>query len=172
MSIKELFQGNWFGHPLHPALVHVPTGLWPAALIFDLVSLAGEGSDAAVRIAFWALATGLVVALAAVPTGLADWWGIKKENPPYKLGLWHMILNLAVAALVAASLWVRWRQGLDVRTVAPAAIALNAAANMLLLVSGYIGGRMVFNHGTSVARQSKDKWRAIAQAGKARLPAE
>ena len=32
MSLKDLLQGKWLGHPLHPALVHVPTGLWPAAL--------------------------------------------------------------------------------------------------------------------------------------------
>ena len=34
---KALLQGKWLGHPLHPALVHLPTGLFPAALLFDVI---------------------------------------------------------------------------------------------------------------------------------------
>ena len=59
MSLKGILQGKWLGHPLHPALVHLPTGLWPAALIFDLVSRGGDGKNAAVRIAFGAIAVGV-----------------------------------------------------------------------------------------------------------------
>jgi hypothetical protein len=36
------------------------------------------------------------------------------------------------------------------------------------LVSGYLGGRMVFAYGVSVARLSKDKWRKIAEEGGSR----
>jgi uncharacterized membrane protein len=35
--IKSFLQGKWLGHPLHPALVHIPVGAWTAALIFDLI---------------------------------------------------------------------------------------------------------------------------------------
>jgi hypothetical protein len=42
----------------------------------------------------------------------------------------------------------------------------------VLVVSGYLGSRMVFDQGTGVARFSKKKWRAIALAGGANLPAE
>ena len=49
------------------------------------------------------------------------------------------------------------------------ALALSAIAVGLLAVSGYIGGRMVFEHGVSVARLSKKKWRALAAAGHANL---
>jgi hypothetical protein len=47
-----------------------------------------------------------------------------------------------------------------------------AVANGVLFVSGYLGGRMAFEHGVGVARMSKKKWRAIAEAGHARLPAQ
>ena len=172
MSPKELLQGNWLGHPLHPALVHVPTGLWPAALVFDLLTLVGEGSNVAVRVSFWALVVGLAAALLAAPTGVADWWDIKKEKRAHTLGLWHMILNLSVVALIATSIVLRLRQGIDATSVAGGAIAINVVANAVLAVSGYLGGRMVFEYGISVARISKKKWRRIAQEGKARLPAE
>ena len=28
--IKAFLQGKWLGHPLHPAMVHLPTGAWTA----------------------------------------------------------------------------------------------------------------------------------------------
>jgi len=37
MGVKELLQGRWMNHPLHPALAHIPTGLWPAALVFGQI---------------------------------------------------------------------------------------------------------------------------------------
>lgn len=39
--LKDFLQGKWLGHPLHPLLVHLPTALWPAALVFDILSIAG-----------------------------------------------------------------------------------------------------------------------------------
>src|SRR2546425_5962753 len=159
MSVKELLQGKWLGHPLHPALLHVPTGLWPAALIFDLVNYFGPAGNSLVRTAFWCIAAGLLAALAAIPTGLADWWEIKPDKPARKLGWWHMGLNVAVFALMAASLYLRWRASLDVARVAAAPLALCAAANIVLAVSGYLGGGMVYGYGVSVGRMAEQKMR-------------
>jgi uncharacterized membrane protein len=166
MSLKKLLQGNWLGHPLHSAIVHLPTGLWPAALVFDLVSL--RGSDVAGKCATWALAVGLVAALAAAPTGIADWWDIKPEKPAKKIGWWHLALNLMVVALIAVSVILR----LTTDRVSTAAVMLCGVANILLAISGYLGTRMVFEYGVSIARTSKKEWRTIAEAGQARLPAE
>ena len=172
MSLKQILQGKWLGHPLHPALVHVPTGLWPAGLLFDVLSWTGGGSVVAVRLGMWCVGMGLFGALLAAPTGLADWWDIKKEKPAHKLGLWHLGLNLCAVLIFAASLIVRWSAPAEVRSTPMAALVLSAAGNAILFVSGYLGGRMVYEHGVSVARLSKAHWRKIAEAGKARLPAE
>ena len=61
-----------------------------------------------VRLSFYAIAFGLAAALLAVPTGLLDWSGIKKEKPAWKIGLYHMALNLLVALLFAINLALRW----------------------------------------------------------------
>lgn len=169
MTIKDILQGKWLGHPLHPALVHVPTGLWPAALVFDLVSLATNDPirAAAMRVALWCLVFAILAALAAAPTGLADWWDIKKDKPAHKLGLWHMSLNGLVLLVMVASVIVRWRGG-----AMSIAIALNVIGNAVLFVSGYLGGRMVYEYGVGVARISKKKWRQIAIDGHAHVPAE
>ena len=169
-GIKSLLQGKWLGHPLHPALVHVPTGLWPAALIFDLVNYFSPHANALVRTSFGCVAAGLLVALAAIPTGLADFSDIKPDKPARTLGWWHAGLNACVFALMAASLWFRWRDGLDVARVGLVPLICCIAANALLFISGYLGGRMVYEYGIGVGRMSKGKWRRIASEGHAHLP--
>src|SRR3954467_6030366 len=150
MSIKQLLQGKWLGHPLHPALVHVPTGLWPAALVFDLVGHFGPGSPALVRASFGCILFGLIAALPAIPTGLADWWEIKPERPARRLGLWHMGLNSLVFMLMSIDLWLRYTDGSDATYPPRAAVIVCAVANGVLFVSGCLGGRMAFEHGVGV----------------------
>jgi uncharacterized membrane protein len=170
--MKAFLQGRWLGHPLHTLLVHVPVAVWPAALVFDLLSLVGIGGQAMVRTSFYAILFGLVVALLAVPAGLADWADIKPEKPARKLGLYHMLLNLVIWALWAANLAWRWRLLETAEVVPLGAALLSLVANGLLVVSGYLGGRMVYHYGISVARVSKARWRKVAEAGRARLPVE
>jgi hypothetical protein len=86
-------------------------------------------------------------------------------------------MNVGVLSLMAISLYLRWRNpgdipGDDVNGPAPHAIALGAIANVVLFVSGYLGGRMVFDKGVGVGRFSKKKWEKLARAGHARLPVE
>jgi uncharacterized membrane protein len=166
MGLKDLLQGKWLGHPLHPALVHVPTGLWPAALIFDLVNYFGPHTIALARVSCACIGLGILAALLAIPTGLADWWEIKPDKPARTLGWWHMGLNVCVFALMAASLWMRCHGAEGSATP----IILCAAGTAILFVSGYLGGRMVYEYGTGVARMSKDKWRRMAREGHAHVP--
>ncbi len=86
----NFLKGKWLGHPLHPILVHVPMAMWPGALIFDLLSKWQIGGNAMVRLSFYAIVFGLLASLLAVPAGVVDWSGIKKEKPAWKIGLYHM----------------------------------------------------------------------------------
>lgn len=166
----DFLQGKWLGHPLHPALVHIPTALWPAAFVFDLLSLGGENTF--VQLAFYAILTGLVVAVPAIPTGIADWTDIKREKPAWKLGLIHLVLNIIVSILWAISFALRVATYSSAGSVPMGLVALSGIATLLLVVSGYLGGRMIYDHGISVARLSKEKWRKIAKEGGAALPPE
>lgn len=169
MTLKKFLQGTWLGHPLHPPLVHVPTGLWTAALVFDVLTVLGVGGNALVRTSYYALLVGFVVALLVIPTGLADWWDIKREKPAWKLGLYHMLINALVTLLAVANLLQRAGDRLQADAVPTVPLLLSALMVGLLVVSGYLGGRMVFAYGTSVARQSKPKWRERAEAGGAQM---
>jgi uncharacterized membrane protein len=171
-ALKGFLQGKWLGHPLHPALVHLPTALWPAALFFDLLSRTALGGTVPFQISYYAIFTGVVVALVAALAGLADWADIKPDRPAKKIGLVHMVLNLTVAALFILNLYLRARLPATTDAVPLSLLALTLLADLILLVSGYLGGRMVFDHGISVARHSKDRLRRRAEAAGANLPAE
>ncbi len=165
----DFLQGKWLKHPLHPALVHIPTALWPIAWIFDLFSQF-RADNVFVQLAFYAGLLGLIVALLAIPTGLADWTDIGREKPAWKLGLYHLILNVVVSILWTINLWLR-RESFQTDTSVPSGlIGLSTFATVLLLISGYLGGRMIYAYGISVARLSKKKWRKIAQKGGAAVP--
>lgn len=171
-GLLNFLKGKWLGHPLHPILVHVPMAMWPGALVFDLLSQWEIGGNVAVRLSFCAIAFGLAASLLAVPTGLVDWAGIKKEKPAWKIGLYHMVLNLVVALLFAVNLGLRWQTFRQATTVAATPLALSILGTLLLLGSAYLGGMMVYQYGISVARMSKGKWRKLAEAGGANLPPE
>jgi uncharacterized membrane protein len=125
---------------------------------------------ATVIASFACIAGGLLGALLAAPTGLADWLDIKPGKPARKLGVYHMVLNLIVTALFALNLLLRWDKFRTADRVSVIQLVLSAIGVAILAVSGYLGGRMAYDQGIGIARMSKEKWRRLAQAGHANLP--
>jgi uncharacterized membrane protein len=170
--LKDFLQGKWLGHPLHPALVHLPVGLLTAALLFDVLSRVGVGGNAMVQTSFYCIALGLLVALLAAPAGLADWLDIKSDKPAYNIGLWHMGLNVLVVVSWAINLGLRWDNFRSQDKVDAGPVVFSIFGTALLIISGYLGSLMVFDQGIGIARMSKRKWRKLAVAGGANVPPE
>ncbi|WP_299761265.1 Rieske 2Fe-2S domain-containing protein [uncultured Pontibacter sp.] len=134
-SIKNALHGKWLGHPLHPAITDVPVGAWTTAAVLDGLELMGKekytpGADAAV-------AVGLVGALGAAVTGLADWTGTRKERR--KLGMLHGMLNAGATALYATSLLLRRR-----KRTRGVGIGLAMLGYGVVSAGAYLGGHLVF----------------------------
>lgn len=170
--LLDFLKGKWLGHPLHPILVHIPMAMWPSALVFDVLSQRQIGGNAMVQLSFYAIAFGLAAALLAAPTGLVDWSGIKKEKPAWKIGLYHLSLNLVAIVLFGINLFLRWPNFREATEVDRIPFLLSAIGTLILIGSAYLGGRMVYEYGINVARMSKKQWRKMAEAGGANLPAE
>ena len=156
--------------PLHSLIVHVPVAAWSFTLFFDGLSRLQIGGNAMVRLSFFSICLGLVAALLAIPTGVLDWGGVKKEKPAWKIGLYHMAANLVVTILAAINLGVGLSTWKSAEMVSIPALLLSAIATVFLFGAAYLGGMMVYEHGVGVARRSKEKWRRIAEAGGAHLP--
>jgi uncharacterized membrane protein len=132
------------GHPIHPMLVAIPIGLWIFSLVSDLVHLLGGGGEWK-AVALYTLAGGIVGALLAAVPGFIDMLSL--QSPVKRIALIHMGINLTVVALFALNFWLRIGGAADSTT-----LWLSAAGIGLLVVSGWLGGKMVFEHGVGVGQ--------------------
>jgi uncharacterized membrane protein len=119
---------------------------------------------------FACIVVGIVGAMLAAPTGLADFWDIKPDKPARKLGLIHMSLNIFVLLVFMANAELHWNDFRNANLVTPLQLGLTILGFFVLCVSGYLGGLMVYNQGIGIARISKKKWREIAIHGNAHVP--
>jgi uncharacterized membrane protein/nitrite reductase/ring-hydroxylating ferredoxin subunit len=151
--LRDVLQGKPLRHPLHPLLVHFPVGLFTLTLVLDLLShaFAGEGL---VRAAFYALAAGLIGALLAAVPGFVDFGGIRDDHPAKRIGTIHMMLNLVMVGVYAASLGLRWRH-LDVPSTPTLPLLVSVGGFVILSISGYLGGRLVYEDGIAVGRHRR-----------------
>jgi uncharacterized membrane protein len=172
VKLLDVLQGKWLGHPLHPAVVHVPLALWIVAAVCDILVFREVAVTVLTRLSLYCVVGGLLGAVIAVPTGIAEWVPIKKEKPAWKLALYHMLLNVAAAALFVANLILRLRELGTADALSKSVLITSVTGAVLLVASGYIGSLMAYDHGISVARLSKKKWRAVAAEAGSRLPEE
>ncbi len=168
--MKDILQGKWLKHPLHPIMAHIPTALWPAALLFDILAAFGVGGNAMVQTAFYCIAFGLIAAFGAIPAGLADWWDIKPGKPARTIGIYHLSINVTITVLQIISLLLRVGDLTTATTVPTLSLVLSVIVTLALFVSGYLGGRMVYDQGISIARLSKGEWRERAERAGSAVP--
>jgi uncharacterized membrane protein len=140
------------GHPIHPMLVPFPIAFFVAVFVTDLLYvLRGEAVWAGAS--YWLLIAGLVTAALAALAGLADFLGERRIRG---LGIaWaHMIGNVAAVVLQLVNLLIR----LDDRTVAVEGLGviLSGVVVALLLVTGWLGGDLVYRHGVGVLHGHSD----------------
>lgn len=139
------------GHPIHPMLVVFPIGLWVFSLVADLIYLAGGGAAWSIT-AFYAIAGGIIGAVAAAVFGAIDLYSMK-DQAIRRIGTMHMILNLSVTVLFAFNLG--WRVAGEPDAITPVAISI--VAIVLLGISGWLGGEMVYVHGAGVRSVARNK---------------
>lgn len=132
------------GHPIHPMLVVFPIGLWVFSFVADLIFLAT--GDASWRTtALYAMGGGIIGALAAAIPGMVDLFSTR-DAAIRRIGLRHMALNLIIVALFVINFWWRLQAAPD----ANGPVWLSLIAVVLLAVSGWLGGEMVYVHGAAV----------------------
>ena len=142
-----------YGHPFHPILVTVPIGAWVASFAFDVASRWSGEAEVFVKASFWLIGLGILGALAAAVFGLVDLLAIPGGTPAFRTGLAHMGLNLTVVALYAISFALR-RDHLDEADVTVGAFVLSAIALAVLVIAGWLGGRLAYRYGVRVVEES------------------
>jgi len=133
------------GHPFHPIIIPLPIGLWIFSIVSDFIFKLGWGSPVWNDVAFYTLAGGIIGALIAAVPGFIDLTGL--TNPKTKtIAIWHMMINLLAVALYCVNFWLRTQR-------APGdnlPILLSAIGIGLIIISGWLGGELVYVRGVAV----------------------
>ena len=135
------------GHPLHPMLIVYPLGLLSTAVIFDLISMATDSKIFPV-VSYWMITAGIIGGLMAAIIGFFEWMAIPVDSRAKRISNWHALGNLTVVLLFAASWWLR--TGVPNKVPTTAAFSLSLAALLLALVTGWLGGELVYRLGIGV----------------------
>ncbi len=153
-QLLHLLEGRPFGHPIHSLLVHLPIGLFTLSLLFDLANRLFEAENWLVQAAFYTLVLGLLSGCVAALFGVVDWASIRADHPGRKTANTHMVLNLVMLGLYFLSAWQRLGQ-LDATQTPFLPLALSFVALAILYLSGYLGGRLVYDQGIAVGRHRR-----------------
>ncbi len=135
------------GHPIHVMLVPFVIAFYTATLAADLAY--GHSGDAFwARGAFWLLAAGVVASAAAATVGLLDFL-FEPKIRAINAAWWHFGGNALMSTISIVDLYLRWRAGVEAGSRDYAWLA--GLAFLLLLVNGWLGGRLVYEHRVGVA---------------------
>ena len=140
-KIKDMLNGTWLGHALHPVLTDIPLGAWSSTMVLDMAWLTNEdegvaqGSDIS-------LALGILGAAGSAVTGLTDWSDL--DGTDRRVGIFHGLLNGSILLTNIASLILR------LTGKRRAGVYLSSAGYAVSLFAAYLGGELVFAKGIGV----------------------
>lgn len=154
-ALKEIMEGKPLRTPVHPALVHLPIALLPLATLLDVGSwIVARAEVPLVPAAFICLVAGILTALVAAVFGLVDFTDIRDDHPAKKTATTHLLMNLVVVGLFAASAGLRYGHLGEAKTpLTPFIVSIIALIG--LAYSGYLGGVLVYDDGIGVGRHRR-----------------
>ena len=135
------------GHPVHPMLVVFPLGLLATAVVFDILYMT-TGNRAFPTVSYYLIAAGVIGGLLAAVFGAIDWFNLPSSSRAWYMGLLHGIGNLIIVVLFGFSWFLRGLHP-DLIPGAPA-LTLSFTGVVLALVTGWIGGELVYRLGVGV----------------------
>ena len=138
------------GHPIHPMLIPFPLALWFFSLVADVIYLWRGNPVWRDWIAFYALLGGIIGAALAAVFGIIDWLSIK-DREVKRTADWHARLNVIALLVFAASFYLRTAGGSQMLGGSyTVAFVLSVLGVILITISGWLGGELVFRHGVAV----------------------
>ena len=122
-----------------PAFLALPMGLLPSGVIFDLVHLS-TGRPIWAQTAVWMIAAGLGCALIAAVFGLIDSRSLSEPRAK-QICVAHSVLDVSVAAVFAACLWLRRAEPMFAASTSVVALELGGIA--LHAISVHLGSELL-----------------------------
>ena len=140
-------------HPVHPMLIPFPIALWIFSLVADVVYLWRGNPVWRDWVAFYTLLGGIIGAAVAAVPGIVDWLSIT-DREVKKIADWHARLNVIALVVFVADFYLRTTGGsrwVGAGSMIP--LLLSVLGVVLITISGWLGGEMVYTHGVAVEPQ-------------------
>ena len=131
-------------HPIHAMLVVFPIGLWVLSFVMDLIYYFEAGTEIWNTVALYTMVGGIIGALAAAVPGFIDFLSLSGRRK--RIATIHMSINLSLVALFIINSALR----ITGTSVVPGPIILSLIGVIFLGISGWLGGELVYVHGTAV----------------------
>src|SRR5262252_292076 len=150
-------------HPVHPMIVAFPIALWIFSLAADLIYLWRGNPVWKDYISFYALLGGILGAAAASVPGFIDWLSIT-DGQTRQLANWHARLNVIALLVFIGDFYLRTTSGqrwIGGSLTVP--LLISVFGIILISISGWLGGEMVYVHGVAVESQSPAKPQTAAE---------
>jgi uncharacterized membrane protein len=143
------------GHPVHPMLISFPLALWATSFVVDVLFYFLRHPTLLI-IAKFMIAAGCLGAIAAAIPGIIDWLAIKNGGVK-RVANWHARLNIAALVVFAISLFLRigsYSELVGRRLTIP--FLLSLVGVILISISGWLGGELVFRYGIGQTRNEEN----------------
>lgn len=147
-GLERLFRGIP-GHPLHPPFTDATIGMFVLATALTVIGSLGAIEDKAGPAAWLALIGGLIVAVPTALSGFADWLMLEWGSAGWRTATWHLGLMVTAVALFAVAAWLQ-HPGYQHGDVTAGGLIFALAGLGVLSGGGWLGGAIVFVHGTRV----------------------
>jgi uncharacterized membrane protein len=137
------------GHPLHPPLTDATIGMFVLSAGLAIIGKVGGIELAAAKGMWLALIGGLIAAVPTAVTGMVDWLSIEWGSARWRTATLHLTAMVTSVALLALAAW-RQYHGYQHGHVTTGGLILTLCGAGVLTVGGWLGGSLVFVHGTRV----------------------
>ena len=137
------------GHPIHAMLVAFPIGLWTTSFAVDVFYYVMRNT-ALIIISRFLVAAGCIGAIAAAVPGIIDWLSLE-DREAKSVANWHARLNITALVVFSISFYLRMQRNGHIvghRLMVPFLFSL--VGMILIGISGWLGGELVYKHGVGV----------------------
>jgi uncharacterized membrane protein len=135
------------GHPIHPMLVPFPIACFVGTLLTDLAYWRTADLMWA-DFSAWLVTVGVIMGLLAGIAGFIDFASnrlVRRQPPAWP----HAIGNVIALVIAVFNMFVHSRDGWT--AIVPTGLILSAVTVLILLVTAWLGGSLVYRHGVGVA---------------------
>jgi uncharacterized membrane protein len=139
-------------HPLHPIIVHFPIALLITAIFFEVLELVFK-REVIREAATWLLGLGFLGGLAATASGILAEEAAEDMGVPESAIETHELLAFATLGVFAVLIAIRWLQHKRrVPQMPRVFLAIGLVGVVLIGLTGYFGGDLVYRYGAGVER--------------------